>query len=57
MQNLSLKELRLICLKTLLRIINDNKGDKKIFFKSNKEETKKSLYKPTRNNLSKLKRE
>ena len=57
MQNLSLKELTLICLKILLRIINDNKGDKKSFFKWKKEETKKSLYKPTRNSLFKLKRE
>ena len=41
----------------LLRIINDIKRDRKSLFKSKKEETKKILYKPTRNNLFKLKRE
>ena len=40
----------------LLRIINNNEGDRKSLFKSKKEETKKSLYKPKRNSSFKLKR-
>ena len=44
----------------LLRVINNNnnnnnKRDRKSLFKSKKEETKKSIYKPTRNSLVKLK--
>ena len=69
MQNLSRKELRLIAKKTnicgyksmakdkLLRILNNNERDRKSFFKSKKEETKKALYKPTRNSNFKLKGE
>ena len=41
----------------LLRINNNKKGDKKRVFNLKKKETKKSLYKPTRNSLLKLKRE
>ena len=41
MQNLSLKELTLICRKILLRIINDNKGDKKSFLNQKKKKPKK----------------
>ena len=36
---------------------NNNKGDRKSLFKSEKEETRKSVYKPTTNSLFKLKRE
>ena len=72
MENLSLKELRLIaknrningykCMPKdeLLGIINNNnnnKGGRKSLFKSEKEETRKSLYKSTTNSLFKLKRE
>ena len=72
MENLSLKELRLIAKNRnisgykgmpkdeLLGIIdnnNNNKGDRKSLFKSEKEETRKSVYKPTTNSLFKLKRE
>ena len=39
----------------LLRIINNNERDSKSLLKSKKEETKKGLYKPTRNNPIKLK--
>ena len=69
MLRLSLKELRLIEKNRniygyenmpkdkLLGIINNNnKRDRKSHFKSKKEETKKSLYKPTRNSLFKLKK-
>ena len=71
MLNLSLKKLRLIAKNRningyksmskdkLLRIINDSNNknrDRKSLFKSQKEETKKSLYKPTSNSLFKLKR-
>ena len=61
MQNLSQKELRLIAKNRnisgyksmpkdkLLRIITNNEIDKKILFKSKKEEAKKGLYKPTEN--------
>ena len=67
MQNLSQKELRLIAKNRnisgyksipkdkLLRIIN-NEGDRKSLFKSKKEETKKGLFKPTRNSSFKLKK-
>ena len=64
MLNLSLKELRLIAKNRningyksmakdkLLRILNsnsnNNKRDRKSLFKSKKEETKKSIFKPTR---------
>ena len=69
MQNLSRKQLRLmaknrnICgyksmLKDkLIRVINNNERNRKSLFKSKKEETKKGLYKPTRNSTFKLKRE
>ena len=69
MQNLSLKELILIAKNRdingyesmpkdkLLRIINNNKRDRKSLLKSKKEETKKSLYRPTKNSRFKLKRE
>ena len=39
----------------LLRIINNHEGDRESLFKSKKEETKKRLYKPTRNCSFKLK--
>ena len=41
----------------LLRIINNNHGDRKSLLKSKNEETKKSPYKPTRNSRFKSKRE
>ena len=41
----------------LIRIINNNERDRKSLFKSKKEETKKGLYKSTRNSTFKLKRE
>ena len=41
----------------LLTIINNEKGDIKSLSKSKKEETNKSLYRPTKNSLFKLKRE
>ena len=41
----------------LLRIINNNERDRKTLSESKKEETKKGLYKPTRNSTFKLKRE
>ena len=65
MLNLSLKELKLVAKNRningyksmpkykLLRIINNNKRHRKNLFKSKKEETKKSSYKPTRNSLFK----
>ena len=68
MQKLTQKQLRLIAENRnisgyksmpkdkLLRIINNNEGDRKSPLKSKKEETKKGLYKPTRNNPFKLKR-
>ena len=67
MENLSLKEFRIIAKDRsingyksipkdiLLRIINNNNWYRKILFKSKKEETKKGLYKPTKNSLFKLK--
>ena len=69
MQNLSRKELRLIAKNRnicgyksmpkdkLLRIINNDERERKSIFKSTKEESKKGLYKPTRNSTFKLKRE
>ena len=68
MQNVSQKELRLIAKNRnisgyksmhkdkLLRMINNNEGDRMSLFKLKKEETEKGLYKPTRNSLCKLKR-
>ena len=68
-QNLSQKELRLIAKNKnicgykirrkdkLLRVIVNNEGDRKRLFKSKKEETKKILFKPTRNSSFKSKRE
>ena len=41
----------------LLRITNNNEGDRKSILKSKKEKTKNGLYKPTRNSPFKLKRE
>ena len=69
MQNLSRKELRLIAKNRnicgyksipkdkLLRIINNNERDRESLFKLKKGETKKGLYKPTKNSTFKLKRE
>ena len=69
MQNLSRKELGLIAKKRnicgyksmpkdkLLRIFNNNGGDRKSLLKSKKEETKKCLHKPTRNSPFKLNRQ
>ena len=69
MLNLSLRELRLIAKNRningyesmskdkLLRINNNKKGDRKNDLKLKKEETRKSISKPTRNSLFKLKRE
>ena len=69
MLNLSLKELRLTAKnKTingyeimpkdkLLRIFNNKNGDRKSLFKSKIEETKKCLYRSTKNSLFKSKRE
>ena len=41
----------------ILRIIDNNIGDRNSSFKLKREEIKKSLYKPTRNSYFKLKRE
>ena len=69
MLNLSLKELRLITKNIsingyesmskdkLLGEINNNKRDRNSLFKSKKEETKKSFFKPTRKSLFKFKKE
>ena len=45
-----------VCLKQILRIIINKKVYRKILLKSKIEETEKSLYKPTKNSLCKLKR-
>ena len=44
-----------VCLK--INYSEDNEGDRKSLLKSKKEETKKGLYKPTRNSTFKLKKE
>ena len=68
MQNLSQKELRLIVKNRnicsyksmpkdkLLRIVDNNERYRNSLFKLKKEETKKGLYKPTRNSTFNLKR-